>query len=138
MQEHKRVEGAVSLWVGVSPSQDALENYVEIDYSTNDLSTISQFADDFGTGWHDEDFMEIAVEKSTRSLSELLQGCSYDSVIIPKFVNLCGGLLPEAANAFVLLYNFQHNGSVGPGADSGSPVKLRYMGSIKVKTPWPD
>ncbi len=139
MQNDKQVQGAVSLWVGFSPSREALENYVEIDYSTGDLSRLSQFADDFGTGFYDDDFMEADMpEKPTRSLGDLLRGCSYDRVIIPEFVRLCGNLLPEDANAFVLLCNFQHSGRVGPGADAGGPVKLQYMGCIRVEMPWPD
>jgi hypothetical protein len=139
MQEDKQVQGAVSLWVGVSPSRDPLENYVDIDYSTSDLSRLSQFADDFGTGFYDDDFMEADMpETPTRSLGHLLRGCSYDSIVIPKFVKLCGDLLPDEANAFVLLYNFQHNGRPGRGTGADGPVKLRYMGSITVDMPWPD
>ena len=139
MQEDKRVDGAVSLWVGVSPSEAALENYVDIDYSTSSLSHLSQFADAFGTGLYDHDFMDTSFHtKPMRSLSDLLRRCSYDTLITPKFVALCGEFLPTEVNSVVLLYNFQHNGSTGPGIDAGDPVKLRYMGSIKVEMPWPD
>ncbi|MBI3836668.1 MAG: immunity 22 family protein [Planctomycetia bacterium] len=139
MQEDKRVEGAVSLWVGVSPSREALENYVEIDYSTGDLSRLSQLADDFATGFYDEDFVDISFhERATRSLPDLLRRCSYASLIIPKFVERCGEFLPMEVNSAVLFYDFRHHGSPRPGADAGRPVKLRYMGSITVQTPWPD
>jgi Immunity protein 22 len=139
MQEDKRVEGAVSLWIGFSPSQDALIDYVEADFSTNNPSQLSQLAKDFGTGWYDHDFVDTTIHKwSTRSLPDLLRRCSYASLIVPKFVQLCGELLPTAENAAVLLYDFRHNGSVGPGVDAGSPVRLRYMGSINVDMPWPD
>ena len=63
MHEEKRVEGAVSLWIGVSPSRDALENYVEMDYSTNNISHLSRLARDFRTGWYDHDFMEADMPK---------------------------------------------------------------------------
>jgi Immunity protein 22 len=135
MPEGDYVDGVVSLWVGQADSFTSLAAYADYDHPQPPSVTLSR---DFGTGRYDHDFMDMAVEKSTRSLSELLRGCSYDSIIIPKFVNLRGDLLPEAANAFVLLYNFQHNGNSGPGVDSGSPVRLRYMGSIKVDMPWPD
>jgi hypothetical protein len=139
MQKDKRVDGAVSLWLGFSPSRGALENYVEIDYSTTDLSRLSQLADDFGTGLYDHDFMDTTFhEWSTRSLADLLRGCSYASLIVPKFVALCGEYLPSAVNSAVLLYNFRHNGSSGPGANAGGPVILQYMGSITVEMPWPD
>lgn len=138
MQENRRVQGAVSLWVGSSPSRDALQDYVDIDYSTTDLSRLSRFADDFGTGLYDHDFMETDVtEKSTRSLSELLQGCSYNSVVVPTFLRLIGEQLPVEANAFVLLYDFQHHGSLGTAPVASGPVELRYMGLITVGMPGP-
>ncbi len=78
MEVDKRVEGAVSLWVGSSPSRDVLEDYVEIDFSTDDHPHVSRLGKDFGTGWYDHDFMDITFhEWSTRSLPDLLHRCSY-------------------------------------------------------------
>lgn len=134
MREGDYKEGVVSLWVGQADSEAALAAYADYDASPRSRATL---ASDFGTGRYDHDFMDMAVEKPTRSLSDLLRGCSYDSIIIPRFVELCGKTLPDEANAFVLLYDFQHNGSVGCGADAGGPVKLRYMGSVTVEMPWP-
>jgi len=139
MQEDKRVDGAVSLWTGFSPSRADLANYVEIDYSTTEMSRLSQLADDFGTGLYDHDFVDTTFhEWSTRSLPDLLRRCSYASLIVPKFVALCGEYLPMAANSAVLLYNFRHNGSPGPGTNAAGQVILRYIGSITVELPWPD
>ncbi len=77
MPEGKEVQGVVSLWVGVSPSQDALENCAEMDYSSDNISHLSRLAKSFGTGWYDHDFMDTSFhEKPTRSLSELLRRCS--------------------------------------------------------------
>jgi hypothetical protein len=132
------IPGAVSLWVGVSPSREALESYVEMDYTKNDTSRLSQFADDFGTDFYDEDFMEVWAAETTRSLPQLLRGCSYDSLIIPKFVELCSETLSMEVNAAVLLYDFRHDGTPGQHGPWNSAVKLHYMGSIKVPTPWPD
>ena len=73
IREGDYVEGVVSLWVGVSPSREALEKYTEIDYSTNDMSRVSPFADDFGVGFCDEDNSEADIsDRPTRSLAELL------------------------------------------------------------------
>ena len=138
MQE-TRIDGVVSLWVGVSPSQEALEDYVDIDYSSTVSPPSSGLAHDFRTGFYDHDFMDTSFhETPTRSLTDLLSGCSYDSLITPKFVALCGPLVPSKANSVVLLYNFRHSGSPGPAAASDSAVRLRYMGSITVEMPWPD
>ena len=136
MQEGEEIEGNVSLWVGDAQSPDALDVYTDADYS-NAGRHLSQFANDFGTGWYDHDFMDAYVHaNSTRSLVELLKGCSYDNVITPRFVELCGEWLPEAANAAVVLYNFRHGGGLGPS--TGNTVRLRFMGSISVPMPWPE
>ena len=135
MQEGEYIDGVVSLWVGQADSETALLDYADYDTAHRPSATL---AADFGTGRYDHDFMDTAVEKPTRSLSALLRGCSYDSIVIPKFVAMCGDLLPEEANAFVLLYNFKHNGSLGCGGDPRGAVRLRHMGSINVEMPWPD
>src|SRR5579872_3000844 len=113
MQEGSYVDGVVSLWVGTADSEDALAAYADYDSPRRPATTL---ASNFGTGRYDHDFMDMSVEKPTRVLSDLLRGCSYDSIVIPKFVELCGDLLAEEANAFVLLYNFQHHGRPGRGA----------------------
>ena len=136
MREGEEIEGVVSLWLGHADSQDALQNYVEMDYSNHVNHHLSPLAIDFGTGWYDHDFMDTAVKRPTRSLRDLLRGCSYDSIIIPKFIKLCGESLSEEANAVVLLYNFQHLGRAAPIADRS--VQLHYMGSIKADMPWPN
>ena len=138
MQEGDYVDGVVSLWVGFAPSYEALEGYVEPDYASDAQPHVSPLATDFGTGWYDHDLLEISVGRPTKSLVALLRGCSYESIIVPKFVSQCGETLPEEMNSFVLLYDFRHNGSPGPGANPSGPVKLRYIGTIQVDMPWPD
>ena len=139
MQEDKQVDGAVSLWVGNSPSRAELERYVEIDHSTGDMSQLSQLADDFGTGYYDEDFVDTSFhDETTRSLSSLLRGCSYASLINPKFVRQCGELLPMEVNSAVLIYDFRNQGSREPASNEHASVRLHYMGPIHVDTPWPD
>jgi hypothetical protein len=134
-KEGDYIDDVVSHSVGWADSEAALAAYADYDDPSRLPATL---ASDFGTGRYDHDFMDIAVEKPTRSLSGLLRGCSYDSIIIPKFVKLFGDSLSEEANAFVLLYNFRHNGKPGPAASAVGPVKLRYIGSIIVEMPWPD
>jgi hypothetical protein len=137
IMDDAQVDGAVSLWVGNARSREALENYVDIDYSVDDSSRLSPCAEDFGTGFYDEDFMEADMAaRPTRSLSELLRGCSYEDVIVPEFVRLCGDRLPEESNAFVLLYDFQHEGALGPAAGATGPVNLKYRVSNCVHRPW--
>jgi hypothetical protein len=129
---------AVSLWVGVSPSHEALMKYVDIHYSAKDAAWLSQFADDFKTGYYDEDSMEVwFLENATRSVPNLLHGCSYDSLLIPKFVEAFGEMLPSEINSCVLLYDFRHDGLPGQHGPWNSAVKLRYLGSVTMDVPWP-
>jgi len=132
------INGAVSLWVGVSPSQDSLMKYVDRAYSAKNAFSHSQFAEDFNIENHDEDSIERwVIEKPTHSVANLLRGCSYDSLLIPKFVEAFGETLPSEINAVVLLYDFRHEGIPGQHGPWNSEVKLRYLGSITVDVPWP-
>jgi len=139
MEKDKQINGAVSLWIGNAPSRAELEEYVEIDYTTGGMSHLSKLADDFGTGFYDEDFMDTTFhEVGTRSLPLLLHRCSYAELIIPKIVERCGEVLPMETNSAVLLYDFLHEDTSKPALDVGGRVKLRFMGSITVDSPWPD
>jgi hypothetical protein len=122
-------EGVVSLWIGHADSSDALDAYLLTGYSEDGDFIPSPFARDFGIGYHDEDFREAQhYENPSRFVRVLLRGYSYDNVIIPKFIQLLGELLPEEVNAIVLLYNFKHDASVETNA--GGAVRLRYMGAV--------
>ena len=135
MNVGRNVEGAVSLWVGTAESEGALEAYADCDAPRHPARTL---AGDFGTGRYDHDFMEIGIESPTQSLTELLRGCSYEGIVVPKFIDLLGDVLTQEVNAFVLLYNFHYHGAPSPSVSSAlGPVTLRYLGSIKVDTPWP-
>jgi hypothetical protein len=121
-------EGVVSLWVGQADSPDALDAYLEFGYTEDGDRIPSPFAADFGIRY-DEDFREAQYyDNPSRSVRGLLQGYSYDGVIVPKFVQLLGESLPEDVNAVVLLYNFRHNAGAGTG--TGGAVRLRYAGSV--------
>jgi hypothetical protein len=124
-----RDEGVVSLWVGESDSPDALDAYLQVGYSEDGDFIPSPFARDFGIRYYDEDFREAQhYEEPSRSVRDLLKGYSYDSVIIPKFVQLLGDSFPVDVNAVILLYNFKHDSGVE--ANDGGPVRLRYMGAV--------
>ncbi|BET56191.1 immunity 22 family protein [Bacillus subtilis] len=104
----------VSLWIGSINDDESLSKYVELDYNEDEGDFIpSQFLIDFDIDIDelDEDFIEkIAHEKNCNNLSELIGGCSYDSVILPRFENIVGTAIPEQINAAVLLYNFEYDG----------------------------
>ncbi|MBP3048546.1 immunity 22 family protein [Bacillus subtilis subsp. subtilis] len=104
----------VSLWIGSINDDESLSKYVELDYNEDEGDFIpSQFLIDFDIDIDelDEDFIEkISHGKNCNNLSELIGGCSYDSVILPRFENIVGTAIPEQINAAVLLYNFEYDG----------------------------
>jgi hypothetical protein len=125
-------EGMVSLWVGHADSASDLEDYLKVTYTEDGDVIRSPFATDFRIEYYDEDFREAQrYDGPSQSVSGLLRGYSYDSVIIPKFIQLLGDTLPVPVNAIVLLYNFKHEGEVD-SAGSG-PVTLRFMGVVSME-----
>ncbi|MCY7962948.1 immunity 22 family protein [Bacillus inaquosorum] len=104
----------VSLWIGSINDDESLSKYVELDYNEDEGDFLpSQFLIDFDIDIDDldEDFIEkVAHKKTCNNLSTLIGGCSYDSVILPRFENMVGTTIPEQINAAVLLYNFEYDG----------------------------
>ncbi|MEC3653058.1 immunity 22 family protein [Bacillus subtilis] len=104
----------VSLWIGSINDDESLSKYVELDYNEDEGDFLpSQFLIDFDIDIDDldEDFIEkVAHEKACNNLPSLIGGCSYDSVILPRFENMVGTTIPEQTNAAVLLYNFEYDG----------------------------
>ncbi|MCR9040333.1 immunity 22 family protein [Bacillus sp. L381] len=105
----------VSLWIGSIKDNESLSKYVELVYNEDEGDFFpSQFLIDFDIDIDDldEDFIEkVAHENNRNNLPALIDGCSYDSVILPRFEDMVGGTtLPEQINAAVLLYNFEYDG----------------------------
>ena len=121
----------VSLWVGRADSASSLDAYLKVGFSEDGDLIPSTFAKDFGIKSYDEDFREARFyDVPSRSLRELLTGFSYDNLIIPKFIELCGSSLAADANAVILLYNFEYN--EGRQESPESSVKMRYLGAITI------
>ncbi len=118
----------VSLWVGKFPSIKELENYLLIAYTEDGDTIPSQFEKDFNIEYFDEDFSEAHYEEvKVHKLSQLLEGCSYDDVVIPNFVEKYGEGLPTNANSLILLYDFEHTKS----RDDDEIHRVKYVGSVQ-------
>jgi Immunity protein 22 len=77
----------------------------------------------------DEDFMESDfLVQGVRSLPLLLEGCSYDEYVIPRFVNLLGEKLNHEVNSLLLIYNLQYSRE-----DWRAQGKLKFLGSVRYK-----
>ena len=80
-------EGYVSLWIGNIKSDDELMAYVELEYTDDGDCIPSKFLKDFSIDIDDidEDFIErVCHENKVSSISELISGCSYEEIILPK------------------------------------------------------
>jgi hypothetical protein len=119
--------GYVSLWVCKFSSSEELENYLLVAYTEDGDAIPSQFEQDFKVDYYDEDFSEAHyADEDIRKLSQLLEGCSYDDVVIPNFVEKYGEYLPDGFNSMILLYDFQHN------KKSGNEISgVKYLGSVR-------
>ncbi|MER2172623.1 MAG: immunity 22 family protein [Psychrobacillus psychrodurans] len=118
----------VSLWVGKFPSIKELENYLLIAYTEDGDTIPSQFEKDFNIEYFDEDFSEAHYEEvKVHKLSQLLEGCSYDDVVIPNFVEKYGDALSTNANSLILLYDFEHTKS----RDDDEINRVKYVGSVQ-------
>ena len=106
-------QGWVSVWLGNIKNEDSIDEYVDLTYDEDGDSIPSPFFIDFNIDKDetDEDTIEKAVYKSShKDLSFLLEGCSYDEMIIPKIkkrVNLL-----KSYNAIILIYNFYYNNEI--------------------------
>ena len=124
-----RKDGAVSLWIGVVDSAQILDDFTSIRYSEDGDFLGSEFTEAFRTGCYDEDFGEIASVTGTEGFPGLLKGCSYEEIVVPRFVGICGeDEFLAGGNAVVLLYNFEYEGTVEEARARG--VHLRYVGTV--------
>ena len=121
-----REKGSVSLWLGQASTFDALEHYVQFEYSDDGDLLSPPFMLDFSLDRWDEDFREAGVlERPSSVIKDILRGCSYEGQIVPQFERLCGETIGFDANAVVLLYDYCYSGYI---REATGPFRLRFMG----------
>lgn len=107
-------QGWVSIWLGNFIDYNSIREYVDLTYDEDGDSVPSQFFIDFNIQKNEID--EATIEKvvyensSSRDISKLLGGCSYEEIIIPiikKSINL-----KKSYNAVILVYNFEYNNEI--------------------------
>ncbi|MEH7237764.1 immunity 22 family protein [Bacillus sp. JJ1562] len=106
-------QGWVSIWLGNIKEEDSIGEYVDLSYDEDGESVPSKFFIDFNIDMDetDEDTIEKAVYKnSSNDISTLLDGCSYEEIIIPKIKNSID--LKKSYNAVILIYNFEYNNEI--------------------------
>ncbi|MGG2016496.1 immunity 22 family protein [Bacillus sp. S10(2024)] len=121
-------QGMVSIWLGNIKTQNQLEKYVDLTYDEDGESIPSKFFVDFNIDRNeiDEDFIEKEVlEEESDNISVLLEGCSYDEIILPKireYVNL-----KKSYNAIILIYNFEYSNLVNSSKDFDYITSTSYL-----------
>ncbi|WP_146552508.1 immunity 22 family protein [Rummeliibacillus sp. SL167] len=106
-------QGWVSIWLGNINDEDSIGEYVDLTYDEDGESVPSQFFIDFNIDMDetDEDTIEKAVYKNSSSdISELLDGCSYEEIVIPKIQKSIN--LKKSYNAVILIYNFEYKNEI--------------------------
>ncbi|MFJ7639822.1 immunity 22 family protein [Peribacillus sp. NPDC097264] len=106
-------QGWVSIWLGNINDEDPIGEYVDLTYDEDGESVPSQFFIDFNIDMDetDEDTIEKAVYKNSSSdISALLDGCSYEEIVIPKIQKSIN--LKKSYNAVILIYNFEYNNEI--------------------------
>lgn len=106
-------QGWVSIWLGNINDEDSIGEYVNLTYDEDGESVPSQFFIDFNIDMDeiDEDTIEKAVYKNNSSdISALLDGCSYEEIIIPKILKSIN--LKKSYNAVILIYNFEYKNEI--------------------------
>lgn len=106
-------QGWVSVWLGNINDEDSIGEYVDLTCDEDGESVPSQFFIDFHIDMDetDEDTIEKAVYKNSSSdISTLLDGCSYEEIIIPKIKGSID--LKKSYNAVILIYNLEHNNEI--------------------------
>ncbi|MED4978140.1 immunity 22 family protein, partial [Weizmannia sp. CD-2023] len=108
-------------------NRDSLEQYVNLIYDENGESVPSKFFIDFNIDMDetDEDTIEKEVYKnSSNDISNLLKGCSYEDIIIPKVTkNL---KLKKTYNAVILIYNFEYNNKINSANNFDFITSINY------------
>jgi len=106
-------QGWVSIWLGNINDEDSIGEYVDLTYDEDGESVPSQFFIYFNIDMDeiDEDTIEKAVYKNSSSdISSLLDGCSYEEIVIPKIQKSIN--LKKSYNAVILIYNFEYNNEI--------------------------
>jgi Immunity protein 22 len=124
-------QGIVSLWLGKAKSSDSLEEALQVFYSEDGDFNGSEFTRGFQIEFYDENFKESEFfEKNKNSLEPLLEGFSYDDIVISRFSTIVESLKDEF-NAVMLLYNFRYDATAIEWQNE--EVYFKFVGAVNYK-----
>ncbi|GAB6256944.1 immunity 22 family protein [Peribacillus sp. NPDC055009] len=120
-------QGLVSIWLGNIKKENSIEEYVDITYAEDGESVPSKFFMDFNIDMDDtdEDFIEKEVLENSNDISILLEGCSYEEIIIPKINKHFN--LRKSYNAVILIYNFEYDNKINSIGEFDFITSISYV-----------
>ena len=105
-------EGIVSFWLGHIDSKDKLDELLNVSYTDDGGLVPSKFAQLFDINRYEDETREADfIDKPQTSLAELLEGFSYDDVIINRLRSFTLEKPLKEYNAMVLLYDYEYSGN---------------------------
>ncbi|MFE4352050.1 immunity 22 family protein [Peribacillus butanolivorans] len=121
-------QGIVSIWLGNIKKENSIEEYVDLKYDEDGDSVPSKFFMDFNIDMDDsdEDFIEKAVlNENSNDISILLEGYSYEEIIIPKINKHFN--LTKSYNAAILIYNFEYDNKINSIGEFDFITSISYV-----------
>lgn len=123
-------EGFVSLWVGLVNSMEEMDKLLESSYTEDGELIPSIFARGFEIERYDDAVREAELyDEPNNSLGRLLEGFSYDDIILPKFIKIHNERLFKSFNTVILLYNFEYKGNKQELSIESS--QLEFLGAVE-------
>ncbi len=120
--------GKVSLWLGVFENRDDFFDYINVLYDEDGNSILSKFQTDYEITKYDPDKMESDwIEVRCNSINELLEGFSYDDIIIPQFSEVINSKNIQKYNSIILIYDFEYIKMGSQGKE------IEYIGCAELK-----
>ena len=124
-----QAEGRVSVWIGTFPGQDAFDDYLKEEYSSDGDDVSCRFRDDLGIHWHDHDFQEAVFQANSVPVTDLISGVSWIESYKTELLARCSTLGIATGNAVIAIseYNF-------PEAAGLHSPHLTFVGAFSYST----
>jgi len=123
-------EGIVSLWISEDADAGTVERAFLDDYSEDGDWIPHPFASAFGFTHLNPSTCEAnALNASTTSVREAVEGFSYASLIGERFARVLGENLPSRARSIVLLYDLAYSGTLASAIVAGAT--WTFVGSVR-------
>jgi hypothetical protein len=126
--EHEQ-KGMVSIWVATVPLASIPEGYFKEHYGDGADEPFNQFSEDFGFGFHDNDFVDTnAVTDRPKTCERLIGECSYSASFVAEATTDAERLGRENSEFVFLMYDVEYRPK--NGSRHHSPYMV-FLGSYR-------